>query len=375
MSRPTLCVIHEAIGLDNAIAKIALLHARTALRAGWEVSVVAKFLDPSLLDQVNWLTLTVPSRGFLLQWTTARHFIRRALGPRRFDVIHAHQPQVADLSDVFHCHFLTRVAYERKCLEARPGWRPRLVRAQQQGVLYAEDRCYRRWNPATDMLFCSDLLRVEFARLYGPPPSHQVLVNPCPPVQFPTDEQRRAARRSLVGADFKGLVLGYLGGLQERKGYKRVIGALSGQRDIFLLLGGIHTNGFFDASLDGHMKSVGLVEDLAGFYAACDAFIVPSEFDPCPLVVFEAAARGVPVIATEGCGNLHQLLEYQAGLAWRPDQPLADLVRRAAAERARFNSGAVALADALSEQRHARRLLDVYDQVLRRKGGAGLRVA
>src|SRR5277367_2426579 len=142
MSKPKLCIIHEAISQDSAIARIALLDARRALAAGWDVSVVAKILDPSLRDRVNWLKLTVPPRGFILKWLSARHFIRSALGNRSFDVIHAHQPQVADLSDVYQCHFLTRAAYERNCLESRPGLRPKFVRLQQQGVLHAEDRCY-----------------------------------------------------------------------------------------------------------------------------------------------------------------------------------------------------------------------------------------
>ena len=169
-----------------------------ALEAGWDVSVVAKFLDESLRDRVTWLPLTVPKHSFFVQWTTARHFIRRALGDRliggrKFDVIHAHQPQVADLSDIFQCHFLTRVACERQCLESRPGLRPKLIRVQQQGVLYAEDRCYRRWNPATRMLFCSDLVRREFARLYGMPPLQDVWVNPCPSIAFASSDARRSA--------------------------------------------------------------------------------------------------------------------------------------------------------------------------------------
>ena len=363
MAKPTLCIIHEAVGADNAIAKVAMSQVGTALAAGWDVSVVAKYLDLTLRQDVHWLPLTVPPKSFFVKWTTARHFIRKALGNRNFDCIHAHQPQVADLSDVFHCHFLTRVAYERKCLESRRGLRPALIRLQQQGVLYAEDRCYRRWNPDTHMVFCSELLQREFTRLYGAPPSQEVLVNSCPPAHFPDAERRQFARHSLIGSDFRGLVLGYLGGLQERKGYRRVLESLRGQNDIFLLMGGQYTEGFADPALSGHMKSVGLVDDIAKFYAACDAFVVPSLFDPCPLVVFEAAAAGLPVIATDGVGNLHNLLEHDAGLHWRDGDSLADLVRTAASQRSRFNAGAARMAEAISEQRQGQRLLEIYDRI------------
>jgi len=367
-TQPTLCLIHEAISNDSAIAKVALLHARTALDAGWKVSVVAQRLDESLRERVEWLKLHVPRRSFFYKWVTAGHFIRKALGERRFDVIHSHQPQAAALADVFHCHFLTRVAYERKCLEMRSGLRPKMIRLQQQGVLYAEDRCYRRWNPATHMIFCSDLLRTEFSRLYGPPPSQEVMVNACPPVKFPSAEQRAAARRHWVGEDFKGLVLGYLGGLQERKGFKRILSALAGKSDVFLLMGGQFTQGFSDPALGGRMKAVGLVDDVPGFFAASDAFIVPSLFDPCPLVVFEAASRGTPVIATNGVGNLHELLEHDAGLLWRPEDDLTKVVAAAAARREELNAGARRMAEAVSERRQGGRLLEVYDEALKRKG-------
>jgi glycosyltransferase involved in cell wall biosynthesis len=362
----SLCLIHEAISQDSAIAKIALSQVRAALAAGWSVSVVARILDPSLREQVTWLPLTVPKRSFFFKWITARHFIRKALGGRRFDVIHAHQPQVADLSDVFHCHFLTRVAYERKCLEERSGLRPRLIRFQQQGVLHAEDRCYRRWNPATRMLFCSDLLRREFARLYGPPPLEEVLVNPCPPVNFAKADDRAAARRKWVG-DFPGVVVGYIGGLQERKGYKRLIPAVEADANLFLLMAGAYTAGFSVPALAGRCRGVGLVSDTASFYAACDVLAVPSLFEPLGLVAFEAAARGVPVIATREVGALPHLLEFGAGAEWNPAEPLGDLARRLVSRLQTVRDGAARMAGEISESRQAERLMAVYNQVLRHK--------
>ena len=231
-------MLFENIDQSSAIAKVAMAGVNVALDAGFKVTVVAHQLHESLKERVEWLYLYRPRRGFALQWLTARRFFRRALGHRTFDIVHAHQPQVADLSDVFQCHFLTRVAYERKCLEERRNLRARIVRAQQQVVLYAEDRCYRNWNAKTLMLFDSDLTREEFSRLYGMPPRQDVLLYPAPPRNVPSDEERAAARRTLVGHDHGGPVVGYLGGIQERKGYRRLIEGLKGHPDIMLLLGG-----------------------------------------------------------------------------------------------------------------------------------------
>ena len=364
---PTLCMIFEAIGDYSAIAKVAMWGVRQALKAGWRVTVVAKLLDESLREEVEWLRLYVPPRLFFVQWVTARHFIRKALGGRRFDVVHAHQPQVADLADVFQCHFLTRIAYERKCLESRPGPRAAAVRAQEQGVLYAEDYFYRRWNPKTRMLFDSELTRQDFKRLYGLPPREQVLLYSSPPLNIPSEEERREARRKILGQDYQGVVVGYLGGLHERKGYRRLIEGLE-DSDVFLLMGGQYCDGFTVPTMPGRFKAVGLVNDTACFYAACDIFAVPSYYEPFGLVALEAAARGVPVIATEEVGALPHLIEYGAGIAWEPTQPLGPLVHDLSLRCAKFRVGAQRMTEDLSNVRQGERLLQIYDQILIEKG-------
>ncbi len=150
-------MLFEAIGPYSAIAKIAMTEVLAAINAGYSVTVVAKQLDESLRGRVEWLKLYVPPRGFALQWLTARHFYKQALGNRKFDVVHAHQPQTASLADVFECHYLTRVAYQTGTLEGRKSLRGRLIRMQQQIVLHAEDHYYRRFSRGTRMLYNSAL--------------------------------------------------------------------------------------------------------------------------------------------------------------------------------------------------------------------------
>jgi glycosyltransferase involved in cell wall biosynthesis len=359
-------MIHEAIGKKNAIARVSANGVWEALKAGWRVTVVAKFLDEDLRDEVEWLKLTVPPRLFFVQWVTARHFIKQALGGRTFDVVHAHQPQVAALSDIFQCHYLTRVAFERKCLESRPGLRPAFIRAQQRGVLAVEDHYYRHWNPRTKMLFTSEMMRREFGRLYGMPADEAVLVSAPPPLHFVSEQERREARKFYVG-DHPGPVVGYLGGLHERKGYRRLIQALEGDNAVFLLMGGPYSEGFTAPSLAGRFKSVGRLVDTNPFYAACDVFIVPSLFEPLGLVAFEAASRGIPVIATEEVGALPHLLEYGAGAAWKVDQPLVPLICAMAARREACRRGAEKMRADLCEARYGERLIGYYEQVLREK--------
>jgi glycosyltransferase involved in cell wall biosynthesis len=361
-------MIFEAIGPYNAIGKVAVNSIRVALDAGYKVTVVAKRLDESLRREVEWLPLYVPPRLFYVQWITAGWFMRKTIGNRKFDIVHSHQPQAAYISDVFQCHFLTRMAYERDCFDPATNLRGRFMRAQELGVLRAEDRCYSNWNPRTRMLYDSELTRQDFTRIYGTLPHENVLVYAFPNLDLPTEEERRSARTALVGLDHKGPVVGFLGGTHERKGYRRLIQGLEGDNDAFLLMGGAHCDGYDPPSLRGRFRSVGLVGNTAQFYAACDAFVVPSLYEPLGLVAFEAAARGVPVIATGEVGALPHLMEYGMGFRWLPGEPLAPLVADLAALRSTLYCNARNMAHALGEAQYGVSLLKVYREILDSKG-------
>ncbi len=362
-----LCMIFEATGPYNAIGKIAMAQVETALAAGWQVSVVAKRLHESLHDRVEWLKLYVPPRGFALQWLTARYFIREALGDaRRFDVIHGHQPQIADLCNIFQCHFLTRVAYERGSLLDQTDWRRVPESVQKRLVMRAEDYFYKNWNSQTRILFNSELTRREFARLYGLPPKQQILICPSPPWNPASQEERREARCRLFGGKENRIVAGFLGGLHRRKGYARLVASLTGAKDIVLLMAGPYSETFDPPELFGHFKSIGLCRDTDAFYAACDVLIVPSIFEPFGYVASEATARGTPVVATREVGALPHIEECDAGLQWdaqSSSDTLAPIVRRLVEQRDRFASGCVRFTERYGVAEHARQLLSMYDTI------------
>lgn len=357
---PSVCIIFEATGPYNAIGKIAMAQAQAALAAGWKVSIVAKRLHESLQPHVEWLKLYVPPRGFALQWLSARHFIRKALGdPARFDVIHGHQPQIADLCHIYQCHFLTRAAYERKCLLDNHGLRRIPEAIQKQAVLAAEDRYYRNFSPNTHLLFNSALTRDNFQAYYRLPPKQEIFLYPSPPWHAIAPEERQLAR-SAFGLPLTGTVLGFLGGLHERKGYRRVIEGLRSHKDIVLLFGGLHSDGFAAPELAGHFRSLGLVRNTAQFYAAIDCLVLASHFEPYGYVASEAAARGIPTIASREVGALPHLLEHRAGAAWDPTQSLPDAVRHIVSHAPDYKEGCAHYTGHLSESVLNRRLFHLY---------------
>jgi glycosyltransferase involved in cell wall biosynthesis len=165
-----------------------------------------------------------------------------------------------------------------------------------------------------------------------------------------------------VGGE-EGLVVGYLGGIQERKGYRRIIEGVRGASDIILLMGGSHGDHFHSATGDARVRFVGLVDSTSEFYAACDVFVVPSLFEPLGMVAFEAASCGVPVICTPEVGALPHFLEFGAGEMWTPPEPIGPLARWMAANREQYLPRIQAMANHLSEPRYARRLLEICNDI------------
>ena len=112
---------------------------------------------------------------------------------------------------------------------------------------------------------------------------------------------------------------------------------------------------------------MGYISDIDAFYRSCDVIIVPSLFDPNPLVVLEAVSRGIRVIATEGVGNLHHLLRTGAGLQWKRGESLGALVQTIVKYKSSFAAGTRRMAEELSSDRQAAKMLDHYQSILEGK--------
>jgi glycosyltransferase involved in cell wall biosynthesis len=50
-------------------------------------------------------------------------------------------------------------------------------------------------------------------------------------------------------------------------------------------------------------------DELVGYYAAADVFVLPSRSEPWGMVLNEAAIAGLPLVATEGVGAAHDLVD------------------------------------------------------------------
>jgi glycosyltransferase involved in cell wall biosynthesis len=123
-----------------------------------------------------------------------------------------------------------------------------------------------------------------------------------------------AALRSELGLSSQArLVLG-AGGLEPRKGFDVLLAAVAMlPEDVHVAIaGGGRERGALEAmaSQNGIVERVHLLghrNDVSALMRAADAFALPSRNESMPVVVLEAMAAGVPIVATEVSGTREQL--------------------------------------------------------------------
>lgn len=114
-------------------------------------------------------------------------------------------------------------------------------------------------------------------------------------------------------------------------------------------------------------------------YALADAFVLPAMYEPFGMVVVEAMAAGLPVIATADCGALEGLKDGEHGIfLGKPGdmEELTGAIRRIVSDRQlreRFGRAGREAALKFDWSLVSRQILDVYNEVLGPAGKEPLR--
>lgn len=62
------------------------------------------------------------------------------------------------------------------------------------------------------------------------------------------------------------------------------------------------------------------METVNNYYKQCDVMVLPSFSDPSPLSLVEACCKGLPILASNRCGNHYETIEYgKNGYTFNPD--------------------------------------------------------
>lgn len=251
----------------------------------------------------------------------------------------------------------------------------------------------QRERAEAEVIGCADAICVscpqeeaQFRRLYGDPPGAIEVVAPGVEHAFFAPGDRGGARTALGLGD--GPVLLFVGRIQPLKGLDVAVQALAalGRRDATLLVVGGASGAAGDHEVErirALVAELGLGAQvrfvppqphhlLSTYYRAADAVWVPSRSESFGLVALEAAACGVPVVAS-AVGGLLSLVDHERTGFLVPERDPELFARHTAELLARPERAAAMGCEAAERGRHytwsfaAARLRRVYADVTARQ--------
>jgi|GEM_PF-414150 len=208
--------------------------------------------------------------------------------------------------DVFVNHVITIAA-----VRARGNALWRVLRNPMVPFAYVVDRirCRGRTHRAIVALTSAEVAELEHS--YGAVTAPiEVIPNGVDLDRFrPPSAAARAAARAELGLDDEHRVALFVGHELRWKGVPLAIDALAHAPTVMLLVVGgdsetipLMLRRAERAGVADRVHFAGVKTDLAGVFAAADMFVFPTLYEPYGMVISEALASGLPVIATrQGC--------------------------------------------------------------------------
>ena len=272
---------------------------------GWNFASSLEHTDVELVP------LSVPRRGYLRE----RSLIRALCGSRGVNIVHTHGYR----SDIVGGHagresgvpIVTTVHGF-----TGGGWKNRAYERLQRFV-------FRRF----DAVVAVSQLQADQLRSTGVP-AQRLHVVPNALAAHAAPLTRAEARRALhLPSD--GLIAGWVGRISREKGIDVFIDALTSLTDR-TILAAILGDGPERATESARAESIapsrflwlGAVPDAAKYFAAFDLFVLSSRTEGVPMVMLEAMAAGIPIVATN-VGGIPDLLSSKEGMLVAPENPAA----------------------------------------------------
>jgi UDP-glucose:(heptosyl)LPS alpha-1,3-glucosyltransferase len=173
-------------------------------------------------------------------------------------------------------------------------------------------------------------------------------------------------------------VLLFVGNEFGRKGLQVLLGALSALEDqcaYLLVVGGDDQERYrrlaADLGIADQVSFVGSIPNPENLYAAADAFVLPTLYEPFGIAIIEAMAAGVPVITSKACGAIEGMQHRQHVLHLENPTSVDELaeairlLRRDDTLRKKMIASGLEKARELSWDRIAQRVIAVYNDVKR----------
>jgi glycosyltransferase involved in cell wall biosynthesis len=282
-------------------------------RLGREVTVIARTCELPADANVTFHRVRAPGRPFLIAYPWFMVAGSLALRRWRRGVVQATGAIVLNRVDVVAVHYCHQVA---TATPSRSTW---LFRAHVRlaGMLkrVGERVCYRVNRPAA--LVCVSGGVAEEIREHFPALAERTLTihNGIDTEAFAPGLHRVQARamRAALGIGDGRLIAAFVGSEWERKGLRPVIEALASAPEWDLVVAGGGDEQRYSGLADSlgvgeRVHWLGVTREVPVVYELADAFVMASSYETFSLVTFEAAASGLPILATPVNG-VRELIE------------------------------------------------------------------
>jgi glycosyltransferase involved in cell wall biosynthesis len=286
------------------------------LDQGQPVTVLARTCRLQPREGLRFVRVPTPARPFTIAYPLFFAVGSLLAGRSRGALLHTTGAIIGNRSDLATVHYCHHAPAARAGLRASRATRLyRANAAAAQIMARAGERwCYR----PTRTRVLSAVSAGVAAELRGGFPEMASVVRVVPngvdTSLFRPDPALRAAARARLGvAEDSSLAL-FVGGDWTRKGLGHAVDALSAAPRWLLAVAGPGDRGQVIArarslGVDGRVMLLGRVPDPANLYRAADALVFPTSYEAFPLVLLEAAASGLPLLATRVNGTEDLLID------------------------------------------------------------------
>lgn len=309
-------------GLNVGGAEVQVVSIAKRLRSlGWKTDVVSMLsVDGKLLDELRSGGVAVSSLNMRRGVPDPRAFVRLISILRRVRpaILHSH---------MVHANLLARAV---RLVLRKPILICTIHNVNDGG------RCRQLAYRATDAIpelttACSRAAAVRFMQIRSVSPDKMlVLPNGIDVVRFQPNENIRLSMRNSLNIESQFVWLA-VGRLELQKDYPNMLQAFSRVRnpDTQLLIAG---TGPLHGEVDRLIKKLGIADkvQLLGFRSdipelmnAADGYVMSSQWEGLPMVLLEAAATGLPIVATRAGGNDEVVVHRKSGVLVPSQDPFA----------------------------------------------------
>jgi glycosyltransferase involved in cell wall biosynthesis len=365
------------------------------LTDNFEIHIYSQHVEDLDLSKVTWHRIPKFPGPHILNfvwWMAANHLWRswaRHVHGLRNDLIFSPGINCLD-ADAISVHivfaeYVRQVGAEINLLRSPIGTWPALLhrRLYYRLLVSLEHRIYA--NPKTVLILIARKTAASLERFYGRADRFPVLYLGIDHATFnPASRQRlREGARSELGLSEDQFTLVLVGNDWRNKGVPVLLDALAQTTDLPVNLIIVSREDptscrtlIAERGLEGRVKFVPPRNDVESYYAAADAYVGPSLEDTFAQPPAEAMACGLPVIVSSANGTSEIVTHEANGLILTDptdSATLASLIRRLYENREfRDRLGAKAASTTLEYtwERNGRELVEIFEEILRRKAGA-----